>query len=105
MRKVARRRILLAWSLAGVPVVFGLFLAISYRLALTRGELPFLDHHEWRWWMAFAVLLFSGIACIFDASSAYLARRSLAVLGYIVVMGITLFLVAFSVSCMQGDCL
>jgi hypothetical protein len=105
MSSVVRRRLLLAWSLAGVPLLFAFFIHLAYRIALSRGELPFLNGHEWRWWTAFGLLLCSGAACIFDASSSYVSHRSLAVLGYFVVMAITLLLVAMSVSCLNGDCL
>jgi|SRR5580658_8187085 hypothetical protein len=102
---VVRRRLQLSWSLLGVPALFAVFVKISYQVALRRGDLPFLRDHEWRWWTAFALLLCSGAGCIFHAAAYYVSRRSLAVVGYLVVMGLTLFLVAFSVSCMQGDCL
>jgi hypothetical protein len=105
MNPVVRRRVLLAWALAGVPVFFAIFIGIAYRTALSRGELPFLNDHEWRWWMMFGLLLCSGEAGIFDASSSYVSHRSLAVLGYLVVMAITLFVVALSVSCLHGDCI
>jgi len=105
MNLSAGRWILLASSLAGVPLLFGTFVAVSYRVALRRGMLPFLGDHEWRWWAAFGVLLVCGSGCIYAVAPGYVTRRWLALTGYLVVMAITLGVVAFVVSCMQGDCL
>jgi hypothetical protein len=92
------------WVLA-VPLVFATFVGISYRVALREGNLPFLPPNEWRWEMAYFVLLGSGaLAIAFIPLSRLWVRLSLAT-AYAVVMGIALLFVSLSVSCMSGDCL
>ena len=105
MPQALKSRLLLAWSIVGVPLIFVLFVFMSYRYSGSQGELPFLDGRLWRWFGAFMLTLGSGIGCTFLASSGGVAGRSLVATGYCFVMVVVLLFLHLVVACAQGDCL
>jgi hypothetical protein len=105
MALVTRNRALLGWALVGVPLLFALFVFISYRISLNQSNLPFLGDHEWRYWVAWGTALGSGVVCSYVAYSNRTSSRLIAALGYLLVMGLSLVLIGGFVACSQGDCL
>jgi len=85
----------------GVPAAFAAFVWTSYAVAFARGDLPFLDQREWRWWAAFGVVLIAGVVCIVGARTTTRRRIVTAVLavGYVVVMAVILAAIGFGVAC------
>jgi hypothetical protein len=102
MDAVTRNRVLLGWALVGVPLLFALFVFISYRISLNRSNLPFLGDHEWRYWVAWGTALGSGVVCTYVASSNRTSIRSIAALSYFLVMGLSLVFVGGFVACSRA---
>lgn len=104
MTSSLKPRLFLVWSIVAVPSLFSLFLLLSYRYALSHGELPFLAGREWRWYGAFVLALVSGVICTFLSSSGRMLGRSLLAASYLLIMSFILFLIGLFVACSQGDC-
>ncbi len=51
-------------SALAAPLVFAFYVGLSYRLALRKGKLSFVQPYEWRWDSAYFTLLASGIVAI-----------------------------------------
>jgi hypothetical protein len=103
-------RIRPAWSLyliswIGIPVLFATFVGVEYHLSLRAGNLPFVGDREWKWWVAFAVSLLCGVACIARAHLYQRVAQVLMPLLYLTVMAIALLLFHVAVACTNGDCL
>jgi|SRR4051812_304972 hypothetical protein len=90
----------LAAALVGVPVAFGAFVLVSYKMK----ALPFLSSGEWLWYAAFACCLILGVRPVYLAVKS--PRLKLLACGlYVVLMGFLLGAVAFQAACLMGDCL
>jgi hypothetical protein len=104
VNRKARTIGLAIWALA-VPLVFATFVGVSYRVALRKGNLPFLPPNEWRCDVAYFVLLGSGTLAVALIPISRLWVRLALATAYGAVMGIALLFVSFSMSCVSGDCL
>jgi hypothetical protein len=92
-------------ALLGVPVAFGTYVFVSYRLALRQGFLPFALYPEWYWFAAFAGCLIVGLIFIYFTSlNPTWLRISIGLL-YLVVMAVGLLGVHLFVACASGDCI
>jgi hypothetical protein len=90
-------------ALVLVPVLFGVYVALSYKLALRSGRLPITDESEWIWWSVFGLLLALGVYLVSLSTTGKL-RFLLAGL-YVVAMAAALLGIHIWVACLNGDCL
>jgi hypothetical protein len=93
------------WAMAMVPIVYGLYVASAYHVALAHGNLPFLQTSEWRWFVALFVALGSGVTAIAFLSNSKGWVRVIRCASYFVLMGALLLVVDVVVACNNGDCL
>jgi hypothetical protein len=104
MKKINRRKLMLGiGALVGVPLLFSIYVDLSYRLALRAGRLPITNEPEWVWWSLLALLLAFGIY-LFSLVTNGKTRMVLAAL-YLVAMTAALLWIHLTVACMHGDCL
>lgn len=105
MNRTARTLGFSIWALLGVPIVFAAYVHLAYRIALSRGDLPFLASAEWRWYAGYSLLLGSGLLAV---TLIPFSKRWVGValgVAYVGIMGILLAGVSLEVSCVNGDCL
>jgi FtsH-binding integral membrane protein len=88
-----------------VPIVFAAYVNLSYSIALSDRQLPFLGAREWRWWVAFAFALIFGSTCVVIAGRRGGLARIFWSSVYAVVMAVVLASVHLAVACGRGDCL
>jgi len=102
-----RERMGMQWvvALVGVPIAFGAYVLISYRVALGRGYLPYTHTPEWYWFAAYGLCLFVGAFLVYRVLIRPTWLRITAGLAYAVAMGVGLLAVQLFVACSQGDCL
>jgi hypothetical protein len=93
------------WAFVGVPLIFFLFISLSYRIALAHGRLPFLPSGGSRWLLVYFTSLASGaLAIAFPPKSRLWFQVALA-LAYFVMMAIFLFGEGLVIACSNGDCI
>lgn len=100
---MTRRQLTLALAAIGlVPLLFGAYVALSYRIALRAGRLPITNEPEWIWWSVLVGLVVLGGYLVWMA-----APRLKAVFAgvYVVAMTASLLGIHLWVACMNGDCL
>lgn len=97
-----RQVVLLLGAVALVPLLFGTYVSISYKIALKSGRLPVTNEPEWIWWSVLAGLLVLGAYLVYQGVKSKL-RLPLAGL-YVIAMTVTLFGVHAWVACAFGDC-
>jgi len=93
------------WSLVGVPILFGAFVEIYYRINLSStGPLPFQSPRgRVIWFVVFGMCLVSGIACVLRFPFERGWSTIVASGTYAVVMSVVLMIVAVYVSYRLGD--
>lgn len=105
MKDRTRNALLWLVALVGVPVVFGGYVLVSYRLALSQGALPFTLYSEWYWFAAYAICLAAGVVFIYFTSLKPNWLRIVAGLAYGAAMAVGLLAVHLVVACFSGDCI
>lgn len=95
--------ILASGALVLVPVLFGSYVALSYRVALGAGRLPITNEPEWIRWIVLISLLACGVYLLSLATKGKL-RIILGVL-YVGGMTVALFSLHLWIACAYGDCL
>jgi len=88
-----------------VPLAFAGYVGLSYNLALSQRDLPFLGQREWRWWVAFLIALAVGGACIIAAETNRAKLRTAVLLIYLLCMSAALAGLHIAVACHLGDCI
>lgn len=96
---------LIAWAMLGVPVIFALYVFLSYQYSLSRGMLPYTLMPRSVWFVVFAGCLLSGIMSIFFVRSKKKATRVFIGIIYAPVMGALMLALHLWVACASGDCL
>jgi hypothetical protein len=86
-----------------VPMLFAVYVALSYKLALRQGRLPITNEPEWIWWSVLSLLLVFGVFLVSLSTTGRL-RIGFTVL-YAVVMTVALLGIHVWVACFFGDCL
>ena len=108
MQSGGRRRAVEAafavWSFIGVPVAYLLYIDLSYRYALSHGQLPFIGGREWLSNLGLGICLATGGLCL---SRVSVFRRHIIVwaLTYLIAMGIILLVIFIIVAFGHGDSL
>lgn len=90
-------------ALVGVPMLFAMYVAISYKLALRSGRLPVTDESEWIWWSILGLLIVLGVYLVSLSTTGKL-RYVLAGL-YAIAMTAALLGIHLWIACLNGDCL
>jgi len=90
-------------ALVGVPMLFAMYVAISYKLALRSGRLPVTDESEWIWWSILGLLIVIGVYLVSLSATGKL-RYVLAGL-YAIAMTAALLGIHLWIACLNGDCL
>jgi hypothetical protein len=100
---MGRQRIMLVLgSLVLVPMLFAVYVAVSYRIALSSGRLPITNEPEWIWWLVLVGVLIVGAYLVWLGVARL---KAVAVAAYVIVMTAVLLGVHHWVACMNGDCL
>ena len=86
-----------------VPMLFAMYVAFSYKLALQSGRLPITNEPEWIWWSVLSLLVVLG-AYLVTLSAVGKLRFVLAGV-YAVTMTAALLGIHLWIACMNGDCL
>lgn len=90
-------------ALVCVPMLFALFVAISYKFTQRSGRSPFANEFEWIWWTMLILLVVLG-SFLVSLSAIRKLRYVLAGL-YAAAMTVTLLGIHFWIACQYGDCL
>ena len=90
-------------ALVAVPILFAMYVALSYRLALRSGRLPITNEPEWIWWSVLGLLVVVGVYLVTLSTTGKL-RFVLAGL-YAITMTAALVGIHFWIACLNGDCL
>lgn len=99
-----RRKLMLGiGALIVVPLLFGIYVDFSYRLALRAGRLPITNEPEWIWWTVLSSLLVCGIYWVSLATKGKM--RIVLVAVYLVGMTAGLLGIHLWIACAHGDCL
>jgi len=99
------KAILFTWSVLAVPVLYGVYVDLMYRYALSIGKLPYTLCSEWLvFYCVLSLFALTGMLSIFFA----FANRRLGVVIsaiYLGLMTMTMLIIQSWVSCLNGDCL
>jgi len=90
-------------ALVFVPMLFAMYVALSYKLALRSGRLPITNEPEWIWWSVLGLLIVFGVYLVSLSTTGKL-RVVLAGL-YAGAMTPALLGIHLWIACLNGDCL
>lgn len=100
---MSRRQVMLVLgALAVVPLLFAVYVAVSYQVALRSGRLPITNEPEWIWWSVLIGLLVLGAYLVWLGA---IRLKPFFVAVYAIGMTAVLLGIHYWVACLNGDCL